>query len=145
MGVRRMDHVGVIVDDLDAAIAFFAELGLEEAGRGKVDGEWVDRIVGLQGVTNEFAFVHTPDGHGRLELIQFHTPPAEGGGEPLPANALGLRHVAFVVDDIDVAVAALQNHGADLVGSVENYQDIFRLCYIRGPAGIIVELAQALR
>ena len=137
MGVRRMDHVGVIVDDLAAAIAFFAELGLAEAGRGKVDG--------LQGVTNEFAFVNTPDGHGRLELIQFHTPPAEGGGEPLPANALGLRHVAFVVDDIEVAVAALQNHGAELVGSVENYQDIFRLCYIRGPAGIIVELAQALR
>jgi catechol 2,3-dioxygenase-like lactoylglutathione lyase family enzyme len=140
-----MDHVGVIVDDLDGAIAFVAELGLEEAGRGRVDGEWVDRIVGLDGVQNEFAFVKTPDGHGRLELIQFHTPPAEGGGEPLPANTIGLRHLAFVVDDIDASVAALQGHGGELVGTVENYQDIFRLCYIRGPAGIIVELAQALR
>ena len=144
MGVKRMDHVGVIVDDLDAAIAFFAALGLEEAGRGEVDGAWVDRIVGLQGVANEFAFVKTPDGYGRLELIQFHTPPGEGG-DPLPANTLGLRHVAFVVDDIDASVAALQGHGGELVGSVESYQDIFRLCYIRGPAGIIVELAQALR
>lgn len=145
MGVRRMDHVGVIVDDLDAALAFFAELGLEEAGRGQVDGEWVDRIVGLEGVENEFAFVKTPDGHGRLELIRFHRPPAEGGGEPLPANTIGLRHVAFVVDDVDASVAALQGHGGELVGAVENYRDIFRLCYVRGPAGIIVELAQALR
>ena len=145
MGVRRMDHVGVIVDDLDAAIAFFAELGLEEAGRGRVDGEWVDRIVGLGGVENESAFVKTPDGHGRLELIQFRTPPADGGGQPLPANTLGLRHLAFVVDDVDASVAALQGHGGELVGTLENYRDIFRLCYIRGPAGIIVELAQALR
>lgn len=140
-----MDHVGVIVDDLDAALAFFAELGLEEAGRGQVDGEWVDRIVGLEGVENEFAFVKTPDGHGQLELIRFHRPPAEGGGEPLPANTIGLRHVAFVVDDVDASVAALQGHGGELVGAVENYRDIFRLCYVRGPAGIIVELAQALR
>ena len=144
MTVQRMDHVGVVVDDLDAAIAFFAELGLERAGAGSVDGEWVDRIVGLDGVRTDFAFMQTPDGHGRLELIKFRAPAGEGGDGPMPANATGIRHLTFAVDDIDAAVASARRHGGELVGEVVDYEGIYRLCYMRGPAGIIVELAQSL-
>jgi catechol 2,3-dioxygenase-like lactoylglutathione lyase family enzyme len=144
MTVERMDHVGVVVDDLEAAVDFFVELGLERIGGGSVEGEWVDRIVGLEGVRSEFAFVQTPDGHGRLELIQFHTPPAQREERDAPANTLGIRHLTFAVDDIDDSVARLQARGAELVGEVVRYEDMYRLCYVRGPAGIIVELTERL-
>jgi catechol 2,3-dioxygenase-like lactoylglutathione lyase family enzyme len=139
-----MDHVGIVVDDLAAATAFFAELGLELQGEGSVEGDWVDRIVGLERVRTDFAFVQTPDGHARLELIKFHTPPGPGGERHAPANTPGIRHLAFAVDDIDDAVARLQARGAELVGEVERYEDIYRLCYVRGPEGIIVELAERI-
>jgi catechol 2,3-dioxygenase-like lactoylglutathione lyase family enzyme len=144
MTVHRMDHVGIVVDDLAEAVEFFVELGLEKDGEGSVEGSWVDRVVALDGVRVDFAFVQTPDGTGRLELVQFHTPVHDGDDGPAPSNAPGIRHVAFAVDDIDVVVARLQARGAELVGEVEDYRDVFRLCYVRGPQGIIVELAQRM-
>ena len=135
MTVQRMEHVGIVVDDLAAAIEFFAELGLEQQGEGSVEGRWVDRIVGLEGVQADFAIMQTPDGHGKLELVEFHSPPYEGENRHLPANAPGLRHVLFAVDDIDDVVARLQARGAEFVGTVEQYENVYRLCYIRGPAG----------
>jgi catechol 2,3-dioxygenase-like lactoylglutathione lyase family enzyme len=144
MTIDRMDHVGIVVDDLAAATAFFAELGLERRGEGAVEGDWVDRVVGLEGVRAELAMMETPDGHSRLELVKFHAP-SGGSGEPYaPANALGIRHLTFAVDDLDAALAGLRAHGAELVGEVERYKDVYRLCYIRGPAGIIIELAEEI-
>ena len=145
MTIQRMEHVGIVVDDLAAATAFFLELGLKLQGEGQVEGGWVDRVVGLEGVRVEYAMVETPDGHGRLELVKFHSPSAQGGDQHAPANTPGLRHVLFAVDDIDTAVATVQAHGGELVGEVENYEDIYRLCYVRGPEGIIVELAERIR
>jgi catechol 2,3-dioxygenase-like lactoylglutathione lyase family enzyme len=139
-----MDHVGVVVDDLPAAIEFFVELGLELRGQGEVGGHWVDRVVGLDGVQAELAMLQTPDGHGRIELAKFHAPSTEGGDGQAPANAAGIRHVAFVVEDIDTVVAGLHARGAELVGELERYEDSYRLCYVRGPEGIIVELAEQL-
>ncbi len=144
MSIQRMDHVGVVVDDLAAATEFFVALGLEVQGEGSVEGSWVDRIVGLDGILVEFAMVGTPDGNGRLELIKFHSPPAEGDDGHTPPNTRGIRHVAFVVDDIDAVVAGLQARGSELVGEVVSYENVFRLCYVRGPEGIIVELAEKL-
>jgi catechol 2,3-dioxygenase-like lactoylglutathione lyase family enzyme len=144
MGVRSLDHVGVVVDDLEAAVAFFVDLGLERGGLGTAEGEWVDRIVGLDGVRTEVVFVRTPDGDGRLELIKFHSPSDEDGARPLPANRLGIRHIAFVVDDLNAMVDRVRSRGLNLVGEVRDYKDIFRLCYVRGPDGIIVELAEKL-
>jgi catechol 2,3-dioxygenase-like lactoylglutathione lyase family enzyme len=144
MTVRRLDHVGIVVDDLAAAIEFFVELGLEHQGQGSVDGRWVDRVVGLDGVRVEFVMLQTPDGHGRLEVIKFHAPATQGGNEHAPANTLGIRHLAFVVEDIDAIVARLRARGAELVGELERYKDIYRLCYVRGPEGIIVELAEEI-
>ena len=144
MTVHRMDHVGVIVDDLAAATAFFAALGLEEAGAGSVEGREVDRIVGLEGVVSDFAFMQTPDRHGRLELIRFRSPAIEDGDPRAPANTPGLRHLAFAVDDIHAALGRLQTHGGELVGEVVNYGDSYWLCYVRGPEGIIVELAEKI-
>jgi len=144
MTVHRMDHVGVIVEDLAAAIAFFAALGLEEAGAGTVEGRAVDRIVGLDGVVSDFAFMQTPDGHGRLELIRFRSPASEDGDPRAPANTPGLRHLAFAVDDIHAALERLQDHGGELVGEVVNYGHSYWLCYVRGPEGIIVELAEKI-
>jgi catechol 2,3-dioxygenase-like lactoylglutathione lyase family enzyme len=138
-----MDHVGIVVDDLAASTAFFVELGLELQGEGPVEGGWVDRVVGLEGVRAEIAMMVTPDGHGRIELAKFHSPSGRGGRQAL-ANTPGIRHVAFVVEDIDVVVASLRARGAELVGEVERYNDIYRLCYIRGPEGIIVELAERI-
>jgi catechol 2,3-dioxygenase-like lactoylglutathione lyase family enzyme len=137
-----MDHVGVVVDDLAAALEFFAALGLERGGGGQVEGRDLDRIVGLEGARTDFAFVQTPDGRGRLELIEFHAPPYDGAGGPAPAHAPGIRHLAFAVDDLDAVLARLPAHGAELVGEVVRYGNSFRLCYLRGPAGIIVELAE---
>ena len=144
MTVERMDHVGIVVDDLDAATAFFVELGLELQGGGPVEGGWVDRVVGLQGIRVQMAMMATPDGHGRLELVKFHAPPGPGGDRRAPANTPGIRHLAFAVGDIDAVVARLKARGAEMVGEVERYRDMYRLCYLRGPEGIIVELAERI-
>src|SRR5919201_1527107 len=144
MPIQRMDHVGIVVDDLAAATAFFVELGLKLQGEGSVEGGWVDRVVGLEGVRSEIAMLETPDGHGRLELSKFHAPSGRGGDRHAPANTPGIRHVTFAVADIDAAVATVRARGGELVGEVENYQDIYRLCYVRGPEGIIVELAERI-
>jgi catechol 2,3-dioxygenase-like lactoylglutathione lyase family enzyme len=144
MAIERMDHVGIVVDDLAAATAFFLELGLELQGEAKVEGGWVDRVVGLDGVRAEIAMMQTPDGHGRLELAKFHAPSGQSGDRHAPANTPGIRHVTFAVDDIDAVVAGLLASGAELVGEVERYEDIYRLCYVRGPEGIIVELAERI-
>jgi catechol 2,3-dioxygenase-like lactoylglutathione lyase family enzyme len=142
MTIQRMDHVGVVVDDLAAATAFFVELGFELQGEASVEGGVVDRVVGLEGVRAEIAMVETPDGHGRLELTKFHAPSGPGGDRHAPANTPGIRHLAFAVEDIDAVVAGLRARGAELLGEVERYGDSYRLCYVRGPEGIIVELAE---
>ncbi|HMC07576.1 MAG TPA: VOC family protein [Solirubrobacterales bacterium] len=144
MTIRRMDHVGIVVDDLAAATEFFVELGLELQGEARVEGRWVDRVVGLDGVRAEIAMLQTPDGHGRLELAKFHTPSTEGGNRHAPANAPGIRHVTFAVEDIDAVVAGLRARGTELVGELERYEDSYRLCYVRGPEGIIIELAEQI-
>jgi catechol 2,3-dioxygenase-like lactoylglutathione lyase family enzyme len=144
MTILRMDNVGIVVDDLKAAIAFFVELGLELEGEATVEGRWVDRVVGLDGVRSDIAMLRTPDGHGRLELSKFHTPPATTAEPNAPVNTLGMGRIMFAVDDIDAAVARLQAHGAELVGEVVQYEESYRLCYIRGPEGIIVALAEQL-
>jgi catechol 2,3-dioxygenase-like lactoylglutathione lyase family enzyme len=139
-----MEHVGIVVDDLAAATAFFVELGLKLQGEGSVEGGWVDRVVGLEGVRVEYAMMESPDGHGGLELVKFHAPSGPGGDRQAPANTPGIRHLAFAVDDIDAAVASARARGAELVGEVKNYEDIYRLCSVRGPEGIIVELAERI-
>jgi catechol 2,3-dioxygenase-like lactoylglutathione lyase family enzyme len=144
MTIQRMDHVGIVVDDLAAATAFFLELGLELQGESPVQGGWVDRVVGLEGVRANIAMMETPDGHGRIELAKFHAPPGRAGERHAPANTPGIRHITFAVDDIDDVLARLQARGAELVGEVERYENIYRLCYIRGPEGIIVELADRI-
>jgi catechol 2,3-dioxygenase-like lactoylglutathione lyase family enzyme len=133
-----------VVEDLAAAIEFFVELGLEGRGEGSVEGPWVDGVVGLEGVRVDFAFMQTPDGNGRLELIKFHSPSNQGDSRPEPANTPGIRHIAFAVEDIDAVVAGLRAHGAELVGELQQYEDSYRLCYVRGPEGIIVELAEQI-
>lgn len=144
MAIQRMDHVGVVVDDLAAAIEFFIRLGLELQGETLVEGDWVDRIVGLEGVRADIAMMQTPDGHGRLELTKFHSPPDYEEKEHVQANTSGIRHIAFVVEDIDAVVAGLRARGAELVGELVRYKDSFRLCYVRGPGGIIIELAERI-
>jgi catechol 2,3-dioxygenase-like lactoylglutathione lyase family enzyme len=144
MTIQGMAHVGIVVEDLAAATAFFVELGLKLQGEGAVEGGWVDRVVGLEGVRAEIAMLETPDGHGRLELSRFHAPSGRGGDQHAAANTPGIRHVAFAVDDIDALVAGLRARGAELVGEVERYEDRYRLCYVRGPEGIIVELAEQI-
>jgi catechol 2,3-dioxygenase-like lactoylglutathione lyase family enzyme len=139
-----MDHVGIVVDDLAAATAFFADLGLELQGQGAVEGRSVDRIVGLEGVRTEFAMMQTPDGNGRLELVKFHSPSNDGDNRHAPANAPGIRHIAFVVEDIHAVVAGLRARGTELVGELVRYEDSYWLCYVRGPEGIIVELAEKI-
>jgi catechol 2,3-dioxygenase-like lactoylglutathione lyase family enzyme len=140
-----MDNVLIVVDDLKAAIAFFAELGLELEGETTVEGQEVDRLVGLDGVRSEIAMMRPPDGHGGIELDKFHTPTAvRAEPEGAPVNALGIRRIMFAVDDIDDVLARLRTHGAELVGEVVQYQDGYRLCYVRGPEGIIVALAEPL-
>lgn len=144
MTIQRMDHVGIVVDDLADAVAFFVELGLELQGEAPIEGDLVDRVVGLDGVRAQIAMLRTPDGHGRLELTKFHTPATDGGYQRAPANASGIRHVAFAVDDIDAVLARVRARGAELVGGLGRYQDSYRLCYVRGPGGIIVELAEQI-
>jgi len=144
MTLLRMDNVGIVVDDLKAAIAFFVELGLELEGETTVEGRSVDRLVGLDGVRSDIAMLRTPDGHGRLELSKFHTPPATSAERNAPVNTLGMGRIMFAVDDIDDVLARLQARGAELVGEVVQYEDSYRLCYVRGPEGIIVALAEPL-
>ncbi len=139
-----MDHVGIVVDDLAAATEFFVELGLVLQGEASLEGTVVDRLVGREGVRTDVAFVQTPDGNGRLELIKFHSPSDQGDNRHAPANTPGIRHVAFAVEDIDAVVAGLRARGAELVGELERYEDSYRLCYVRGPEGIIVELAEKI-
>ena len=145
MTLLRMDNVLIVVDDLEAAKAFFLELGLELEGETLVEGSWVDRIVGLQNVRATIALMRTPDGHGRIELDKFHTPEAiRTGPENAPVNTLGIRRIMFAVDDIDDVVARLRAHGAELVGELAQYEDQYRLCYVRSPEGFIVALAEQL-
>jgi catechol 2,3-dioxygenase-like lactoylglutathione lyase family enzyme len=146
MTLPRMDNVLIVVDDLEAAKAFFAELGLELEGEATNEGPWVDRVVGLDGVRADIAMMRTPDGHGGIELSKFHAPPAvRGEPERAPANTLGLRRIMFAVEDVDDVVARLRRHGAELVGEIAQYQDVYRLCFVRGPAGIIIGLAERLK
>jgi catechol 2,3-dioxygenase-like lactoylglutathione lyase family enzyme len=145
MTVLRMDHAGFVVEDLAAAIAFFVELGLELEGETTVEGEWVDQLVGLDGVRADLAFVRTPDGHGRLELSTFHSPTATGTAPRAPVNTPGIPRLTFLVDAVDDVLDRLRPHGAQLVGEVARYDDIYRYCYIRGPAGVIIGLVEDLR
>ena len=145
MTIQRMDNVGIVVDDLETAVAFFLELGLELEGEAHVEGPWVDGVVGLDHVRSDIAMVRTPDGHGRLELTKFHSPPAVDAGQNAPANTLGIRRIMFAVDDIEDVLSRLEGLGAELVGGLERYEDIYRLCYVRGPEGIIVALAEQIR
>ena len=142
MTIQRMEHIGIVVDDLAGATEFFVELGLELQGEAPVEGRWVDRVTGLIGVKADIALLQTPDGHGRIELTKFHTPSTQGGDRRVPANTPGIRHIAFAVEDIDAVVARLRARGSELVGELERYEDSYRLCYVRGPEGIIVELAE---
>ena len=145
MALLRMDNVSIVFDDLAAAIAFFVELGLELEGETTVEGRWVDQIVGLDGVRSDIAMMRTPDGHSRLELTRFQRPgPVSAQPKNAPANTLGIRRIMFAVDDIDDVVARLRTHGAELVGEVAQYEDMYRLCYLRGPEGILIALAQEL-
>jgi catechol 2,3-dioxygenase-like lactoylglutathione lyase family enzyme len=144
MAVERMHHVGIVVDDLAAATEFFVELGLVLEGDGTVEGRSVDSVVGLEGVRADIAMMKTPDGNGRLELVKFQSPANVGDNRDAPSNTLGIRHIAFAVEDIDAVVAGLRARGAELIGELERYEDTYRLCYVRGPEGIIIELAERI-
>src|SRR5690348_15795354 len=144
MTVKRMDNVGIVVESLDTAISFFRELGLELEGRATIEGEWAGRVTGLGDQRVEIAMMRTPDGHGRLELSRFITPPAVADHRKAPVNALGYLRVMFVVDEIDETLEKLRKRGAQLVGEVVQYKDAYRLCYIRGPEGLLIGLAQEL-
>jgi catechol 2,3-dioxygenase-like lactoylglutathione lyase family enzyme len=145
MTIRRMDNVLIVVEDLEAATAFFVELGMELEGQTQVEGDFVDRTVGLDGVHADIVMLKTPDGHGRVELSKFHTPAAIRS-EPhhAPANTLGIRRILFAVDDIDDVVARLRTHGAELVGEMAQYGESYRLCFVRGPEGFIIGLAEQI-
>src|SRR6478672_9952413 len=142
--VQRMDNVGIVVEDLPATIAFFRELGLELEGQATIDGEWAGRVTGLHGQRVEVAMLRTPDGHGRLELSRFLTPPPVADHRNAPVNSLGYLRVMFAVEDIDDTLARLRKHGAQLVDELLQYEDAYRLCYIRGPEGLLIGLAQEL-
>ena len=145
MTLKRMDNVLIVVDDLDAVLSFFVELGMELEGRGPVEGPWVERVIGVDDVCQDVAMLRTPDGHGRVELAMFHTPKAiTAEPEYAPANTLGIRRIMFAVDDVEDVVARLRTHGAELVGEVAQFEDSYRLCYVRCPEGIIVGLSQQL-
>lgn len=145
MAVKRMDNVLIVVEDLDAAIAFFVELGLDMEGQTHVEGDFVDRTVGLKGVRADIVMLRTPDGHGRIELTKFHTPAAVSR-EPrnAPANTLGISRIMFAVEDIDDVVARLRTHGAELLDEIAQYEDFYRLCFVRNPEGFIIGLAEQL-
>ncbi len=145
MTIQRMDNVLIVVEDLEAAKAFFVELGMELEGETTVEGAWADSVVGLDGVRADIAMLRTPDGHSRVELSRFHTPPAvRAEPEDAPSNALGIRRIMFTVDDVDDTVARLRTHGGELVGEIAQYGDSYRLCFLRGPEGVVVGLAEEL-
>jgi catechol 2,3-dioxygenase-like lactoylglutathione lyase family enzyme len=145
MAVQRMDNVGIVVESLDDAIAFFTELGLELEGRATIDGDWAERVTGLHPMQVEMAMMRTPDGHSRLELSRFVTPPTVEDHRTAPVNALGYLRVMFAVDDIDETLARLSRFGAELVSSeVVQYENVYRLCYIRGPEGLLIGLAESI-
>src|SRR3954449_13338343 len=145
MALKRIDNVGIVVDDLEATIDFFRELGLDLEGRATIDGEWAGRVTGLRDQRVEIAMMRTPDGHSRLELSRFLAPPVVADHRDAPVNALGYLRVMFAVDDIDDTLARLREHGAQLVSSeVVQYEDAYRLCYIRGPEGLLIGLAEQL-
>ncbi len=144
MALKRMDNVGIVVESLDAAIAFFAELGMQLEGRATIEGDWAGRVTGLGLQHVEIAMMVTPDGHSRLELSRFLTPPPIADHRNAPVNALGYLRVMFTVDDIDETLARLRTHGAQLVGEVVQYEDVYRLCYIRGPEGLLIGIAEQL-
>ena len=143
MSVNRLDNVAIVVEDLDAAIAFFAELGLELEARAQIEGPWADEVVGLSGVRSEIAMMRTPDGRSRLELTAYAAPSAINTTPPA-SNTVGLHRLMFNVDDVNATFARLEAHGATLVGDIVDYAGVYRLCYLRGPSGIIVALAQDL-
>ena len=145
MTVLRLEHIGIVVDDLVAATAFFTALGLEVEGETSVEGDLVDRINGLKGVRADVVILRTPDDHAtKLELAKYRSPAYEGDDGPAPANTPGIRHILFVVDDIEASLAGLRAHGGELVGELVDYEDSYSLCYVRGPAGVIVELAEKI-
>ena len=144
VGLQRMDNVGIVVESLDDAIAFFAELGLELEGRATIDGEWSGRVTGLRGQRVEIAMMRMPDGHGRIELSRFLAPPPASDHRNAPVNSLGYLRVMFAVDDLDETLTRLRAHGAQVVDEVVDYKDVYRLCYVRGPEGILVGLAQEI-
>src|SRR5690242_15751762 len=144
MAIKRMDNVGIVVEDLDATVSFFRELGLELEGQATIEGEWAGRVTGLGDQHVEIAMMRTPDGHGRLELSRFLRPAVVADHRNAPVNALGYLRVMFAVDDIDDTLVRLRRHGAQLVGEVVQYEDAYRLCYIRGPEGLLIGLAQEL-
>jgi catechol 2,3-dioxygenase-like lactoylglutathione lyase family enzyme len=145
VSIQRMDNVLIVVEDLEAAKTFFAELGMELEGETQIEGPWVDTVVGLDGVRADIAMLRTPDGHGRVELTRFHTPPAvRVEPETAPANALGLRRIMFAVEGLDEVVARLSAHGAELLRGIAQYEDAYRVCFMRGPEGIIIGLAEEL-
>jgi catechol 2,3-dioxygenase-like lactoylglutathione lyase family enzyme len=139
-----MDNVGIVVESLDAAISFFAELGLELEGRATVEGEWAERVTGLRDMRVEMAMMRTPDGHSRLEISRFLTPPPIADHRTAPVNALGYLRIMFAVEDIEDTLARLRSHGAELVGELAQYGDMYRLCYVRGPEGILIGLAEQI-
>ena len=145
MALQRMDNVLINVEDMEAAKAFFAEIGMEVEGEAQVEGRWADIVVGLEGVKSDVVMMRTLDGHGRVELSKFHSPPAiRPEPQNAPSNTLGMRRIMFTVDDIDDTVARLRQHGAELVGDIAQFEDSYRVCFVRGPEGIIVGLAQQL-
>ncbi|MBY3260714.1 VOC family protein [Rhizobium laguerreae] len=144
MALKRMDNIGIVVEDLGEAIDFFGELGLELEGRAAIEGEWAGRVTGLGNQHVEIAMMRTPDGHSQLELSRFLTPPVVADHRNAPVNALGYLRVMFTLDDIDETLERLRKRGAQLVGEVVDYQDTYRLCYIRGPGGLLIGLAQEL-
>ena len=145
MKVHKIDHVGIVVNDLSAAKAFFLDFGFEVEGEGELEEEWVGRVIGLDNVHNAFVMLKTPDGQANIELIKFYAPLDERN-TPMPfANTLGIRHIAFAVEEIEGIVAKLKNKGTEVIGEITNYQDAYKLCYVRGPEGIILELAEPLK
>lgn len=144
MKIQRIDHVGVVVRDLAAAKAFFIDLGLEVLGEGELADAWIDRVVGLDDVKVAFVMLRTPDGEANIELITFYSPSVEGAIQQPPANTLGIRHIAFAVKDIEAVVAKLKKNGAEPFSAIQQYEDSYKLCYVRGPEGMIIELAEQI-
>jgi catechol 2,3-dioxygenase-like lactoylglutathione lyase family enzyme len=145
MKIHRIDHVGIVVNDLSEAKAFFLDFGLELLGEGELEGEWLDKIVGLNNVKNAYAMLRTPNGEANIELIQFCRPSDESTVRQPLANTPGIRHIAFVVEDIEAVVARLKKQGTEVFGEIQHYEDSYKLCYVRGPEGIILELAEQIK